>query len=106
MPLEAADSSRSTFPIQIRVFASALHHASPTRIMRNVHHGCKRPMYAFGRSLTPGGGKRLFHQIRIEGRRAGKRQRKAGVVSVDNVLAVDDRNAVRRFLDGNALQLV
>ena len=106
MTLIPADRAFRHLRRQIRVFAETLDDASPAGIPANVHHRRKGPVNAFGAAFGRGDPRGFLRTRGVERGRLRQRNRRDGVMPVDDVASENQRNSEPAFLDGRLLTAV
>ncbi len=104
--LKAPDARLTNAGVEVGVFAAAFHHASPTRIYRDVQHGGERPVQARRRGFSGSGRRRFLHQGQVPGGTLAQRNREHGLVTMDHVVGEQQRDAQTRIFHHQPLQLL
>ena len=90
----------------MRIFPRALDDASPTRVVRNVHHRTKRPVDATGACFPRRKCLRFFRDFGIPRCRHGNRHRENRLESVNHVVTKKEWNVQPAFLHRDVLIFV
>jgi len=89
---------------EISIFTRPFGDSAPARIPGDVNHGRKGPVNARSTRLSGGDGRALFSQLGVPARSLGERNRKNGLVAMDDIQPEEDRNAETRVLHCELLQ--
>ncbi len=106
LTLKSTDLCAGHRRAQVRIFAGALHDASPTRISCNVDHWGEGPADAGGTGVFAGQVLRGFFYPRIPGCSHRQGNGEDGSISVDDVECKEDGDVEAGLIDRQVLQAI